>query len=62
MFRRFSLKTEITLAVMPVAIIITVLVLLEQFTKQQILFSSLASSAFLIYVIQNIRLTAFAHY
>lgn len=50
MFRRFDIKTEIALAVMPAAIIIAVLMLLEAFSKQQLLFSSLASSAFLIYL------------
>jgi CBS-domain-containing membrane protein len=35
---------------MPTAIIIAVLMLLEAFSKQQLLFSSLASSAFLIYL------------
>jgi CBS-domain-containing membrane protein len=50
MFRRFDLKTEIALAILPTVIIIAVLILLEVFSKQQLLFSSLASSAFLIYV------------
>ena len=50
MFRRFDIKTEIALAVMPATIIIAVLLLLEAFSKQQLLFSSLASSAFLIYL------------
>ncbi len=35
---------------MPAATIIAVLILLESFSKQQLLFSSLASSAFLIYL------------
>lgn len=50
MFRRFDIKTEIALAIMPTTIIILVLMLLEAFSKQQLLFSSLASSAFLIYL------------
>jgi CBS-domain-containing membrane protein len=50
MFYRYGLKTELVLAVMPAGIIITVLILLETFSKQQLLFSSLASSAFLIYL------------
>ncbi len=49
-FGRFGLETELALAVMPAGIIIAVLVLLEAFSKQQLLFSSLASSAFLIYL------------
>ena len=50
MFRRFDIKTEIALAIMPTVVIIIVLLLLEAFSKQQLLFSSLASSAFLIYL------------
>jgi CBS-domain-containing membrane protein len=50
MFRRFDIRTEIILAIMPAAMIIAVLILLETFSKQQLLFSSLASSAFLIYL------------
>jgi len=50
MFRRYDLQTDILLAVMPAAIIITVLILLDNFGRQAILFSSLASSAFLIYL------------
>ncbi len=50
MFRKFNLKTEIILAVMPATMIISVLMLLEIFTSQKLLFSSLASSAFLIYM------------
>ncbi len=50
MFRRFDIKTEIALAIMPTMVIIVVLLLLEVFSKQQLLFSSLASSAFLIYL------------
>ena len=44
------MKTEIMLATMPAVMIIAVLLLLETFSKQQLLFSSLASSAFLIYL------------
>ncbi|MDQ3845379.1 MAG: HPP family protein, partial [Bacteroidota bacterium] len=50
MFRRFDIKTEIALAVMPTAMIIAVLIILEAFSKQHLLFSSLAGSAFLIYL------------
>jgi CBS-domain-containing membrane protein len=50
MFRRFDLKTEVALATVPVAMIIAVLMLLETFSKQQLVFSPLASSAFLIYL------------
>jgi len=50
MFRRYDLQTDILLAVMPAVIMIAVLILLNTFGKQEILFSSLASSAFLIYL------------
>lgn len=50
MFRRYDIKTEIALVIMPAAVVITVLLLLETFSRQQLLFSSLASSAFLIYL------------
>ncbi len=50
MFRRHDLKTDILLAVMPAGVMIIVLLLLNTFGKQEILFSSLASSAFLIYL------------
>lgn len=50
MFRRYDLRTDILLAVMPAGVMIVVLLLLNSFGKQEILFSSLASSAFLIYL------------
>jgi CBS-domain-containing membrane protein len=50
MFRRFTIKTEIILVLMPTTVVIAVLLLLEVFSRQQLLFSSLASSAFLIYL------------
>lgn len=50
MFRRFDIQTEIVLALMPTVVVISVLMLLEIFSRQQLLFSSLASSAFLIYL------------
>ncbi len=48
--RRMSLKGEFALALMPTATIIAVLVLVEIFSRQRLLFASLASSAFLIYL------------
>lgn len=48
--RRYDLKTDILLALLPSAVMIAVLILLKAFSNQQILFSSLASSAFLIYL------------
>ncbi|MDQ2751522.1 MAG: HPP family protein [Bacteroidota bacterium] len=50
MFRRYDLQTDILLAVMPAVATIILLLLLNTFGKQEILFSSLASSAFLIYL------------
>ena len=50
MFKRYDLKTDILLALMPTATIIAVLLLLDAFGKQHFLFASLASSAFLIYL------------
>jgi len=50
MRENFNIKTEIALAIMPAITVIAVLMLLKAFSKQQILFSSLASSAFLIYL------------
>lgn len=49
-FTRYDVQTELALAIMPAGIVIAVLILLEAFSKQQLLFSSLASSAFLIYL------------
>ncbi len=48
--RRFDMKTDLLLALLPSVIIILVLVLVKAFSKQGVLFSSLASSAFLIYL------------
>lgn len=47
--RRYSWKGELALAALPTIIVIIVLVLLENFAQQRLLFASLASSAFLIY-------------
>ena len=50
MRKRFDLKTEIFLALLPTLTIAAVLFLLETYSKQRLLFGSLASSAFLIYL------------
>jgi len=50
MRENFNIKTEVALATMPSITVIAVLMLLQAFSKQQLLFSSLASSAFLIYL------------
>lgn len=48
--RRYDLQTDILLAIMPSTIMLGVLLLLNLFGTQEVLFSSLASSAFLIYI------------
>lgn len=48
--RRLTFKGEIALAVLPTATILAVLALLEIYSRQRLLFASLASSAFLIYL------------
>lgn len=48
--RRLDLKGELVLAAVPTAIILTVLALVEVLSRQRLLFASLASSAFLIYL------------
>ena len=47
---RLSLKGELSLAVLPTVTILLVLALVEAFSKHRLLFASLASSAFLIYL------------
>lgn len=48
--RRLTLKGEFALASMPTLTILIVLALVEVLTRQRLLFASLASSAFLIYL------------
>jgi CBS-domain-containing membrane protein len=48
--RRIGLWQELKLALLPTVTVIAVLVLLEFFVEQRLLFASLASSAFLIYL------------
>lgn len=48
--RRLDLKGELVMALLPTVIILTVLVLVEVLSRQHLLFASLASSAFLIYL------------
>ncbi|MDP9375759.1 MAG: HPP family protein [Chloroflexota bacterium] len=47
---RLDLKGEFALAVLPTLTVLGVLALLETFSRQRLLFASLASSAFLIYL------------
>ncbi|HEY9604788.1 MAG TPA: HPP family protein [Allocoleopsis sp.] len=48
--RRLDLKGELILALLPTAIVLTVMGLVEVLSRQRLLFASLASSAFLIYL------------
>jgi CBS-domain-containing membrane protein len=48
--RRLNLRGEFLLALLPTLIVLAVLALLEVFSRQRLLFASLASSAFLIYL------------
>jgi len=48
--RRLTLKGELALATAPTAIVLGVFALVEVLSRQRLLFASLASSAFLIYL------------
>ena len=48
--RRLNLKGELALAIAPTAVVLAVLALVEALSQQRLLFASLASSAFLIYL------------
>ncbi|MBD2293430.1 HPP family protein [Anabaena sphaerica FACHB-251] len=48
--RRLDLKGEILLATAPTAVVLLVMYFVEALTQQRLLFASLASSAFLIYL------------
>ncbi|MBV0882026.1 HPP family protein [Noviherbaspirillum sp. L7-7A] len=48
--KRIGLKGELLLAFMPMATVLLVLALVEALSNQRLLFASLASSAFLIYL------------
>lgn len=47
---RFDTRSELALAAMPTLAVLLVFGIIERFTQQRLLFGSLASSAFLIYV------------
>ncbi|HEY0844401.1 MAG TPA: HPP family protein [Noviherbaspirillum sp.] len=58
--RRLGLRSEILLALMPTATVLLVLAFVEVLSNQRLLFASLASSAFLIYLdpehaVNNVR-------
>lgn len=46
---RLSVKSELALALLPTLTVLIVFALVEAFSRQRLLFASLASSAFLIY-------------
>jgi CBS-domain-containing membrane protein len=48
--RRLRLRDEFLLALLPTTVVLLVLALIEALTEQRLLFASLASSAFLIYL------------
>lgn len=48
--RRLGIGDELLLALLPTAVVLAVLVLVEALSRQRLLFASLASSAFLIYL------------
>ncbi|MGB5973309.1 MAG: HPP family protein, partial [Nodosilinea sp.] len=48
--RRLNLRGELALAIAPTATVLAVLALVEALSEQRLLFASLASSAFLIYL------------
>lgn len=48
--RRLSLRHELMLALLPTVIVLLVLLFVEMLSQQRLLFASLASSAFLIYL------------
>ncbi len=48
--RRFNLRQELALALLPTAVVLLMLCGVETFSRQRLLFASLASSAFLIYI------------
>lgn len=48
--RRLGIRGELLLAVLPTAIVLIVMALVEALSTQRLLFASLASSAFLIYL------------
>jgi CBS-domain-containing membrane protein len=50
MRRRLSLRHELVLALLPTVIVLLVLLFVEMLSQQRLLFASLASSAFLIYL------------
>ena len=63
--RRLGLRQELLLALMPTATILLVLAFVEALTQQRLLFASLASSAFLIYLdpdsrVNSVRTLVFA--
>ena len=63
--QKIGLKGELLLALMPTLTVLLVLAFIESLSKQRLLFASLASSAFLIYLdpqhtVNNVRTLLFA--
>lgn len=64
--RPFTLREELLLALLPTATMLVVLLVVETLAEQRLLFASLASSAFLIYVdpghvVNRVRTLLLAH-
>lgn len=48
--RELTILQELTLAMLPTLVVLTLLAFVEAFSRQRVIFASLASSAFLIYL------------
>lgn len=64
--RRLTVRSELALAALPTVTVLGMLLLLEVLSSQRLLFASLASSAFLIYLdplhaMNSVRTLLFAH-
>ncbi|HET7036624.1 MAG TPA: HPP family protein [Thermomicrobiaceae bacterium] len=64
--KRLSLKSELTLAALPTATVLAMFLIIDRFSTRHLLFTSLASSAFLIYLdplhaMNNVRTLIMAH-
>ncbi|HEU5422183.1 MAG TPA: HPP family protein [Nitrolancea sp.] len=64
--KRLSLKSELTLAALPSATVLVMFLIIDRFSTRHLLFTSLASSAFLIYLdplhaMNNVRTLIMAH-
>lgn len=48
--RRLTVRQELMLAILPTVVVLSLLAFVEAFSRQRVIFASLASSAFLIYL------------